>query len=127
MVGEEKRRERESLLGPPVLESSGTLKVKVLVAHSCPTLCNPTDCRGKVPLSMEFSRQKYWSGQPFPSPGDLPNPGIEPRYPTVQMGFFTSESPGKLMLPLTCSIMSASNPLYDRLSWIFWHLQPKDS
>ena len=88
MVGEEKKRERESLLGPPVLESSGTPKVKVLVAHSCPTLCKPTDCRGKVPLSMEFSRQKYWSGQPFPSPGDLPNPGIEPRYPTVQMGFF---------------------------------------
>ena len=34
----------------------------------------------KVPLSMEFSRQEYWSGLPFPSPGDLPDPGIEPRY-----------------------------------------------
>ena len=33
----------------------------------------------KVPLSMEFSRQKYWSGLPFPTPGDLPDPGIEPK------------------------------------------------
>ena len=36
------------------------------------------------PLSMGFSRQGYWSGLPFPSPGDLPNPGIEPRSPTLQ-------------------------------------------
>ena len=34
-------------------------------------------------LSMEFSRQEYWSGLPFPSPGDLPNPGIKPRFPTL--------------------------------------------
>jgi len=34
----------------------------------------------QAPLSMEFSRQEYWSGLPFPSPGDLPNPGIEPRF-----------------------------------------------
>ena len=37
-----------------------------------------------APLSMEFSRQQYWSGLPFPSPGDLPNPGIEPRSPASQ-------------------------------------------
>ena len=36
----------------------------------------------QAPLSMGFSRQEYWSGLPFPSPGDLPNPGIEPRSPT---------------------------------------------
>ena len=45
--------------------------------------------------SMEFSRQEYWSGLPFPSPGDLPDLGIEPRCPTVQMDFLPSESPGK--------------------------------
>ena len=39
---------------------------------------------GKAPLSMEFCRQEYWSGLPFPSPGDLPNSGIEPRSPTLQ-------------------------------------------
>ena len=38
----------------------------------------------QAPLSMGFSRQEYWSGLPFPSPGDLPDPGIEPRSPTLQ-------------------------------------------
>ena len=46
------------------------------VAQLCPTLCNPTDCY-QAPLSMGFSRQEYWSGLPFPSPGDLPDPGIK--------------------------------------------------
>ena len=43
------------------------------------------------PLSMGFSRQEYWSGLPFPSPGDLPNPGIEPRSPTLQADCLPSE------------------------------------
>ena len=47
------------------------------------------------PQSMEFSRQEYWSGLPFPSPGDLPNPGIEPRSPTLQADALLSEPPGK--------------------------------
>jgi len=49
----------------------------------------------QAPLSMGFSRQEYWSGLPFPSPGDLPDPGIEPRSPTLQAYALTSESPGK--------------------------------
>ena len=48
------------------------------VTQSCPPLCDPVDCSPPAPLSMGFSRQEYWSGLPFPSPGDLPNPGIEP-------------------------------------------------
>ena len=52
--------------------------VSVLVIQSCPTLCNPMYYKAcQAPLSMEFSRQEYWSGLPFPSPGDLPNPGIK--------------------------------------------------
>ena len=47
------------------------------------------------PLSMELSRQEYWSGLPHPSPGDLPNSGIEPRSPTLQAGSLPSEPPGK--------------------------------
>ena len=43
----------------------------------------------KSPPSMEFSRQEYWSGWPFPSPGDLPDPGIEPRSPVLQADTFT--------------------------------------
>ena len=60
-----------------------------LVAQLCPTLA----CQ--VPLSMGFSRQEYWSGLPFPSPGDLPNPGIKPASPALAGRFFTSEPPEK--------------------------------
>ena len=44
---------------------------------------------------MEFSRPEYWSGYPFPSPGDLPNPGIEPRSPALQADSSPAESQGK--------------------------------
>ena len=53
-------------------------------AQSCPTLRNPMDIVYQAPLSIGFSRQAYWSGLPFPSPGDLPNPGIESRSPASQ-------------------------------------------
>ena len=49
----------------------------------------------QAPRSMEFSRQEYWSGLPFPFPGDLPNPGIEPRSPALQTDALLSEPPGK--------------------------------
>ena len=49
----------------------------------------------QAPQSMEFSRQEYWSGLPFPSPGDLPNPGIKPESPTLQVDALPSEPPGK--------------------------------
>ena len=48
-------------------------------------------------LSVGFSRQEYWSGLPFPSPGDLPDPGIEPGSPTLQADALTSEPPAKLL------------------------------
>ena len=47
-------------------------------AQWCLTLCDPWTLAHKAPLSTEFSRQEYWSGFPFPSPGDLPHPGTEP-------------------------------------------------
>ena len=47
----------------------------------------------QAPLSMEFSRQEFWSGLPFPSPGDLPDPGIEPVSPTLAGGLFITEPP----------------------------------
>ena len=49
----------------------------------------------QAPLSMRFPQQEYWSGLPFPSPGDLPDPGIEPMSLALLGGFFTTESPGK--------------------------------
>ena len=49
----------------------------------------------QTPPSMGFSRQEYWSGLPVPSPGDLPDPGIEPRSPALEADALTSEPPGK--------------------------------
>ena len=94
-----------------------------LLTKSCPTLCDPVDCsppgssvrrisQTRIPSlscvglfvtpwtvacqvspSMGFSRQEYWSGSPFPSPGDLPNPGTEPVSPALAGRFFTTEPP----------------------------------
>ena len=55
-----------------------------LVAKSCPPLVTAWTVAHQAPLSMGFSRQEYWSGLPFPSPGDLPDPGIEPGSPSLQ-------------------------------------------
>ena len=65
-----------------------------LVAKSCLTLATPWSLPGSS-VPMEFSRQEYWSGLPFPSPGDLPDPGIEPRSPALQAHSLLSEPPGK--------------------------------
>ena len=64
------------------------------VAQSCPTLQDPMDYSLPGSSVQGFSRQEYWSGQPFPSPEDLPNPGIEPRSRTMQADFLLSELPG---------------------------------
>ena len=66
------------------------------VARSCPTLSDPMDCSHQAPPSMGFSRQEYWSGLTFPSLGDLPDPGIEPRSPALQADALPSEPPGLL-------------------------------
>ena len=52
----------------------------------------------QAPPSLGFSRQDYWTGVPFPSPGDLPNPGIEPGSPVLQADALLSEPPGKSLL-----------------------------
>ena len=57
----------------------------------------PWDVAQKAPLSMGFSRQEYWSGLPFPSPGDLPDPGMEPGSPALQADSLPSEPPGEPM------------------------------
>ena len=54
-------------------------------------------------MSMEFLRQEYWSGLPFPSPGECPNPGIEPMTPALQEDSLPSEPPGELLF--YCSLM----------------------
>ena len=59
------------------------------------TLHDPMNCSPQIPLSMELSRQEYWSGLPVPSSGNLPNPGIKPRSPALQADSLLSEPPRK--------------------------------
>ena len=70
------------------------LTVTVLVAQLCPILCDPVDYSSPPLLSMEFSWQEYWSEFPYPSPGHLPDPGIELRSPAFQTNSLLSETPG---------------------------------
>ena len=67
--------------------------VQVLVAQSCPAFATPWTVAHQAPLSMEFSRQEYWNGLSFPFPGDLPDPGIKYRSPTLQADSLPSEPP----------------------------------
>ena len=66
-----------------------------LVAQSCQTLATPWTVACQAPLSMGFSRKEYWSGLPIPAPGDLPDPGIEPRSPALQADSLPTELQGK--------------------------------
>ena len=65
------------------------------VAQSCSTFVTPWTVAHQAPPPMGFPRKEYWSGLPFPSPGDLPDSGIEPRSPTLQAVSLPSELPRK--------------------------------
>ena len=88
---------------PYLLSSTNVNSVIVRIMHaklpqSCLSLCDPIDCSRQAPLSMEFSRQEYWSGLPFPLPGELPDSGIKPA-PLTSLAFqarsLPLEPPGK--------------------------------
>ena len=68
------------------------MRVCIWVTQSCPTLCDLM-----APVSVEFSRQEYWSGLPFPSPMGLPDPGIEPRSPALWADSLLSKPPENLI------------------------------
>ena len=70
-------------------------KVKVKSLSCVRVFATPWTVAYQAPQFMEFPRQEYWRGLPFPSPRDLPNPGIEPRSPTLQADALPSEPPGK--------------------------------
>ena len=61
----------------------------------------------QAPLSMGFSRQEYWSGLPFPSPGDLPDPGIKPAFPALQVDSLPLVKNGYFILKLMCNIATS--------------------
>ena len=66
-----------------------------LVIQLCPTFCSPMDCSLPGSSVHGFSWQEYWSGLPYPPPGDLSDPGIEPTSPALAGRFFTAEAPRK--------------------------------
>ena len=77
---------RHGKLRPQICEVFHSMSSeKMKVTQSCPTLCK----------SMEFSRPEYWHGYPIPSPGDLPNPGIELRSPALQVDSLPAEPQGE--------------------------------
>ena len=69
------------------------VKVKLKSLSRVRLFATPWSVAYQAPLSMGFSRQEYWSGLPFPSPGDLPDSGIEPGSPALQADTLTSELP----------------------------------
>ena len=71
------------------------IKVNVKSLSRVQHSATPWTVAHQAPLSMGFSRQEYWSGSPFPPPGDLLNPGIKPGSPTLQADALSSEPPGK--------------------------------
>ena len=74
------------------------VKVKVKSLSRVPLFGTPWTVAYQAPPSMEFSRQEYWSGLPFPSPGDLPDPGIKPGSPALQADALPSEPSGKPLI-----------------------------
>ena len=82
--------------------------IMVKKLHSCVLLLViPWTAACPTPLSMEFSRQEYWNGLPFPSPGDLPNLGIKPRSPALSADSFPGEPQGNFTL-VPLSVISTS-------------------
>ena len=89
------------------------------------SLATPWTGACQPPLSMGFSRQEYWSGLPLPSPGNLPNPKIEPTSPTLAGRFFTTELPGKPIgnrEPTSTSMPSKYEPYQPASSKPSFHL-----
>ena len=76
-----------------------------------------------APLSKGFSRKEYWSGLPFPPPGDLPNPGIEPMSltsPALAGGFFTTSATWEALLSAYYKPDTTLDPLMDRIFTLSW-------
>ena len=74
------------------------MKVKVKSFSRVRLFVTPCTVAYQAPPSMGFFRQEYWSRLPFPSPWDLPDPGIEPGFPALQADALTSEPPGKVLV-----------------------------
>ena len=108
---------------PCAIQQVPTLSVS-LATKLCPTLVTPWTVVCQAPLSMGFSRQEYWSGLLFPSPGDFPDPGIETGSPALQADSLLTELWGKLKLAILYKVVYmcqcshfALTGLYKWCSW----------
>ena len=81
----------------------------VCARHS---VASPWTVAHQAPLSLGFFRQEYWSELPFPSPGDLPYPGVEPGSPPLQADSLPSEQIGKSISVCSCSLTDPQRPVY---------------
>ena len=119
-----RRRPRERQL-TLFLNSSMTSVLFCLVVKSYLTFATPCTITHQAPLSMGFPRWEQWSGLPFPSPGDLRDPGIELTSPALAGGFFTTKPPAKVLLDLpeeiawfiNSKIPRSFNPPSKQLLW----------
>ena len=99
-----------------------------MYTQSCPILCNLMDCIARqTPLSMEFSRQEYWSGLLCPQPGDLPNPGVEPRSPVLQADPLLLSHQGSPTDTLCCVVLSRLAVSLSATPWTVVCQVPGDS
>ena len=91
----------------------------ISLLHGQHSIAGPWTITHQAPLSMGFPRQAYWSGLPFPSPGNLPDPGIEPRTPALQADSLPSEGSANI------SLLHGHNSIAGPLAWS--SLVPEDS
>ena len=92
-----------------ITQSLKRMKVKVKSLSPVRLFVTPWTVAYQAPPSMGFSRQEYWSGLPFPSPGDLPDPVIELRSPALQADALLSEPPGKSIIMSTKKFKNTTN------------------
>ena len=111
--------QRESQISYDITYMWNLKKEKKVKLLSHVQLCaTPWTVAYHAPPSMEFSRQEYWSGLPFPSPGDLPDPGIKPRSSTLQADALPSEPPGKSKkVQMTLFTKQKSNHIYSKQTY----------
>ena len=98
------------------------MKVKVKSLSHVRLFAIPWTVVYRASLSMGFSRQEYWSGLPFPSPGDLPDPQIEPRSPALQADALPSEPPTYIFSPFTVDFKEQMLFILTYLDFLIFYL-----
>jgi len=88
------------------------MRVSALLLSQVQLYVTPWTVACQAPLFMAFPRQEYWNGLPFPSPGDLPDPGMElqsPESPALAHGFFTTEPPGSYIITMYMGVLGCTD------------------